>query len=289
MRLRRRAEPPDASSTAVSTACSSCWRTRARISTISRSPPGVLSMRCCRARKAGGSSTKGAPLRKCARFALNDRQIVPPVENGGCAFAFVGAGKNAAMFADDLSLGDDDDAFGIHPHADWTIGEGGRHAIAIAVQMDQARRRHALGVFDEAVERARRLHQMLDLFGPGVGNRARMRGVRRLLPQLPASHLQPVVQRRSYAGFWVTALIKRRTFLGSMISLKTMSRAVSCESAPFMRTVRWRTVAKARLRFRRGILHRGRSSATDFVLAGAASFSPPPRRSASGIRSQQWN
>src|ERR1700676_948424 len=32
--------------------------------TISRSPPGVLSMRCCRARKAGGSSTKGAPLRR---------------------------------------------------------------------------------------------------------------------------------------------------------------------------------------------------------------------------------
>ena len=50
----------------------------------------------------------------------------------------------------------------------------------------------------------------------------------------------------SYAGFWVTAWIKRRTFLGS------------------------------RLQFRRGILHRGRSSATDFVLAGAASFSPPP-------------
>ena len=53
-----------ASSTAVSTACSSCWRTSARISTISRSPPGVLSMRCCRARKAGGSSANGAPLRK---------------------------------------------------------------------------------------------------------------------------------------------------------------------------------------------------------------------------------
>src|SRR5277367_2954722 len=27
-----------------------------QISTISRSPPGVLSMRCCKARKAGGSS-----------------------------------------------------------------------------------------------------------------------------------------------------------------------------------------------------------------------------------------
>ena len=50
--------------TSGSTACSSCWRTTARISTISRSPPGVLSMRCCRARKAGASSTKGAPLRR---------------------------------------------------------------------------------------------------------------------------------------------------------------------------------------------------------------------------------
>ena len=30
-----------------------------------------------------------------------------------------------------------------------------------------------------------------------------------------------------------------------MMSLKTMSRAVSCESAPFIRTVRCRTVAKA--------------------------------------------
>jgi len=53
----------NASSTAVITACSSCWRTRARISTITRSPPGVLSIRCCKARKAGGSSAKGAPLR----------------------------------------------------------------------------------------------------------------------------------------------------------------------------------------------------------------------------------
>jgi hypothetical protein len=133
---------------------------------------------------------------ECARLALNDRQIVPPVENGGRTLALVGAGKNAAMFADDLSLGGDNDAFGIDSYADRAIGEGRGHAVAIAVHMDQARRRHALGVFDEAVERARRLHQMLDLFGPGVGNRARMRGVRRLSPQLPAARLQPVVQRR---------------------------------------------------------------------------------------------
>src|SRR5271154_5434508 len=48
----------------------------------------------------------------------------------------------------------------------------------------------------------------------------------------------------SYAGIWVTARIKGRTFGGS------------------------------RLRFRRGIVHLGRPSATGFVLVGAASFSP---------------
>ena len=68
------------------------------------------------------------------------------------------------MFADDLSLGGDNNAFGIDSYADRAIGEGGRHAVAIAVQMNQARRRHALGVFDEAVERARKLHQAPDFF-----------------------------------------------------------------------------------------------------------------------------
>src|ERR1700678_1184825 len=71
-----------------------------------------------------------------SRLALNDRQIVPPVENGGRTLALVGAGKNAAMFADDLSLGGDNDAFGIDSYANRTIGEGGWHAVAIAVQMD---------------------------------------------------------------------------------------------------------------------------------------------------------
>src|SRR6185437_1959253 len=78
-----------------------------------------------------------------SRFALNDRQIVPPVENGGRTLALVAAGKNAAMFADDLSLGGDNNAFGIDSYADRAIGEGGRHAVAIAVQMDQARRRRS--------------------------------------------------------------------------------------------------------------------------------------------------
>jgi hypothetical protein len=99
-------------------------------------------------------------------------QIVPPVENGGRTLALVGAGKNAAMFAHDLSLGGDNDAFGIDSYADRTIGEGRGHAVAIAVQMDQARRRHALGIFDEAVEHPRKRHQVLRFFRPDVGDRA---------------------------------------------------------------------------------------------------------------------
>jgi hypothetical protein len=118
-----------------------------------------------------------------SRLALNDREIVPPVVNRCGALPFVGAGKNAAMLAHDLPLGDDDDALGIHPQADRTIGERRRHAVAIAVQMDQARRRHALGVFDEAVERARKLHQAPDFFCPYVDDRARLRAVQRLGPQ----------------------------------------------------------------------------------------------------------
>src|SRR5580704_10426197 len=81
---------------------------------------------------------EGRPVTQGSRLALNDRQIVPPVENGGRTLALVGAGKNAAMFADDLSLGGDNDAFGINSYADRTIGEGRGHAVAIAVQMDQA-------------------------------------------------------------------------------------------------------------------------------------------------------
>src|ERR1700720_1032109 len=61
-------------------------------------------------------------------LALNDRQIVPPIEDGGRTLSLVRAGKSAAMFADDLSLGGDNDAFGIDPHADGAIGEGRGHA-----------------------------------------------------------------------------------------------------------------------------------------------------------------
>ena len=97
------------------------------------------------------------------------------------------------MFADDLPFGGDDDALGIDPHADRAIGEGRRDAVAIALQMDQARRRDALGVFDETVERPGKRHQVPRFFRPGVGDRASLRAVQRLSPQLPAARLQPIV------------------------------------------------------------------------------------------------
>src|ERR1700729_4285035 len=64
-----------------------------------------------------------------AWFALNDRQIVPPIEDGRRTLSLVRAGEDAPMLADDLSFTGDDDTLGIDPHADRAIGEGRRHAI----------------------------------------------------------------------------------------------------------------------------------------------------------------
>jgi hypothetical protein len=94
---------------------------------------------------------------------------MPPVVNRSGALPLVGAGEDAPMLADDLSLGGDDNALGIDPYTNGTIGEGRGHAVAIAIQMNQACRRDSLGVFDEAVKWPGKLHQMLDLISPGVG------------------------------------------------------------------------------------------------------------------------
>jgi hypothetical protein len=54
-------------------------------------------------------------------------KIVPPIENGRRTRSLVRAGKDSAVFADDLPLGGDDNPLGIDPHADRAIGEGRRH------------------------------------------------------------------------------------------------------------------------------------------------------------------
>jgi hypothetical protein len=73
------------------------------------------------------------------------------------------------MLANNLPLGGDDNALGIDPYTNGAIGEGRWHAVAIAIQMNQACRRDSLGVFDEPVKWPGKLHQMLDPIGPSVG------------------------------------------------------------------------------------------------------------------------
>jgi UDP-glucose 4-epimerase len=116
------------------------------------------------------------------RLALEDGEIVPPVIDRRAAVAVMRPSEDASVLGDDLALGGDDDTLGIDPHAHRPVGERGRHAVAIALQMDQPRRRDAFGVFDKPVERARKLHQVLDFFGPGVGDRTGLRAMRDLGP-----------------------------------------------------------------------------------------------------------
>ena len=81
------------------------------------------------------------------------------------------------MLADCLPFSDEDDPVGIDPQAHRTVGEGGRHAVAIALQMNEAGRGNAFGVLDEAVERPRHRHQVPDLLAPDIGDRAGLRAV----------------------------------------------------------------------------------------------------------------
>lgn len=118
---------------------------------------------------------------------------MPPVIDSP-ALAIMGASEHPLMLADRLPLSDDHDPVGIDPQAHRAVGEGRRHAVAIALQVDEAGRRNALGVFDEAVERPGHCHQVPDLLAPYLGDRAGLRAVPGLGPQLPASGLQPLVQ-----------------------------------------------------------------------------------------------
>jgi high-affinity K+ transport system ATPase subunit B len=42
------------------------------------------------------------------------------------------------MHAQNLPFGDNAQLVGINPQADRTIGKGGRHAVAVAIELDQA-------------------------------------------------------------------------------------------------------------------------------------------------------
>ena len=94
------------------------------------------------------------------------------------ASMIMGSRKDTTVFSYRLSFSDEDDPVGINTQADRSIGEGCRHAVAIAFQMDETGRGNPLGMFDESVERSGRRHQMPNLVGPNVGDGAGLRSVR---------------------------------------------------------------------------------------------------------------
>ena len=129
-----------------------------------------------------GQFGEGRAVAQGSRLALDDRQIVPPIVDG-LAKTVVRPLDDAAVLADELPLRGNHNPLRIDPEADRPVGEGRRHAVAVALQMDQAGRRDPLGVFDEAVEEPRRRHQEPGFLGPDVLDRSGSQAVGNLLPQ----------------------------------------------------------------------------------------------------------
>ena len=86
------------------------------------------------------------------------------------------------MFTQDLSFRGDDDPLGIDAHADRPVGEGGRHAVAIALQVNETGRRHPLGVLDETVKWPQRRHEARGFRRPDIGDSSGLRSMRDLRP-----------------------------------------------------------------------------------------------------------
>lgn len=60
---------------------------------------------------------------------------------------------NPGVLAQDVTLGSDRQPVRVDPQADRPIGERGWHAVAVALEGDQAGWRYALGLLDKAIER----------------------------------------------------------------------------------------------------------------------------------------
>ncbi len=126
---------------------------------------------------------------ECARFALQDRQIMPRIADQ--LITPIPAG----VFGHDCAVGHDAHASGRGTHRDSAAGEGGWHAVSVAIHGDQAGARHAQHMLDVAVERRGDLPERRLLLGEARGNRALRRHRMFALRQLPAARGQPFIQR----------------------------------------------------------------------------------------------
>lgn len=86
-----------------------------------------------------GQIKERRPVAQGVGLALDDRQVMSPVING-VAGAIMRAVDDALVLAHDLPLGDNQEAVGVDPEADRAVGKGGGHAVAVALEMNEAGR-----------------------------------------------------------------------------------------------------------------------------------------------------
>ncbi len=91
----------------------------------------------------------------------------------GAARDIVRALDDTGVLAHDLPLRHHDDPVGVNPQADRPVGERGGDAVAVALEVHETSRRHALGMLDEPVERPSQRHQTCPLLSMHVGDAAR--------------------------------------------------------------------------------------------------------------------
>lgn len=120
-------------------------------------------------------------MRRAPGLALQHRQVVTPVVDG-LASAMVVALDQALMLTDDLAFGRDNQAIRVDPQAHRPIGIRRWHAVAVALEVDQAGGRDPLGVFHKAIEGPWHRHQGGPLLGPDVRYGTRQLAMRNLAP-----------------------------------------------------------------------------------------------------------
>src|SRR3954469_10857175 len=81
------------------------------------------------------------------------------------------------------------------------------------------------------------LTELCWILGDGAGQAARVDGG--WMTSVPSWKVTPATT----LGNWVSPFSRRQVFAAAITSLNTISRAVACESAPLVRTVRCRTGA----------------------------------------------
>ena len=98
------------------------------------------------------------------------------------------------MLAQDLAFSHDEDPLRVDPQADRAVRERGRHAVAVALEVHEARRGHALGLLDKAVKGSPQSHQARNLAGMRIGHAARNDAMHDLAPLGDALPFEPGIQ-----------------------------------------------------------------------------------------------